>query len=264
MNNELQSLLDGCNVLADSLKVLHRLGGFYQCPKDSEGNRLGPLVGYAGTYENETGQKVQFVGDVYANLAKAEEWPDLLFAWSCSFPAKIFECCREDVGNLVLCAAPLGGMTWGPILSFVLHSRYTFPEKKVTAVKSDQGREKSEMVFSRHGIKFGDRVIICEDVCNNFSTTADLIAKIEVLGGQVVAIVCLLNRSVKFDDDYPYQSQMNPNETQLIPVVSLIRQAIPEYKQDDSEVVKDITDGNVIWKPKDKEGWAKLMQAMNS
>jgi len=40
-------------VSADHLEILRRCGGYYGCPKDAAGKRLGPLVGYAGKYDNE-------------------------------------------------------------------------------------------------------------------------------------------------------------------------------------------------------------------
>jgi hypothetical protein len=43
-------------------------------------------------------------------------------------------------------------------------------------------------------------------------------------------------------------------------VISLVRQPIKEYRQDDKEVVADIQAGNVIWKP--KNNWGPLSAAM--
>lgn len=60
--------------LGKPLELLKALGGYYLCPKDKEGNRKGPLVGYAGTYPTDQGTK-QYVGDIYANFALAEEHP---------------------------------------------------------------------------------------------------------------------------------------------------------------------------------------------
>lgn len=50
------------------LAVLKALDGYYECPKDTAGKRLGPLVGYAG--RDNLGR--QYVGDIYANFAVAE------------------------------------------------------------------------------------------------------------------------------------------------------------------------------------------------
>jgi hypothetical protein len=43
-------------------------------------------------------------------------------------------------------------------------------------------------------------------------------------------------------------------------VVSLVRQIINEYRQNDPEVASDVLANNVVWKPKDD--WPRLMEAM--
>ncbi|MBL7058230.1 hypothetical protein ISS03_02730, partial [Patescibacteria group bacterium] len=93
----------------------------------------------------------------------------------------------------------------------------------------------------------GDRVIIVEDLCNNFSTTSKLVNLIETLGGVVVGIACILNRSpghIWFE----------------LPVMSVIHKPLPQYKQDDPEVAHLVRDGNVVWKPKHE--WSKILAAM--
>jgi len=75
------------------------------------------------------------------------------------------------------------------------------------------------------------------------------------LGGSVTAITCELNRSPTIDDYY-----LSPAAGCKIPVISLVRKPIPEYKQDDPAVINDITIGNVVWKPKNE--WPRLMKAM--
>jgi hypothetical protein len=47
-----------------------------------------------------------------------------------------------------------------------------------------------------------------------------------------------------------------------IPVVSIVRLPINEYKQDDPAVAEDIAKGNVAWKPKPE--WDRLMMAMDT
>ena len=89
---------------------------------------------------------------------------------------------------------------------------------------------------------------IVEDVCNNFTTTDQLIDLIEEAGGRTTAIVCLLNRSV----NGWYISKHN----MAVPVANLVRMPIPEYKQDDPAVADDIASGNIVWKPKDE--WDRL------
>ena len=238
-------------VAKDLLGALRILGGYYECPKDAQGKRLGPLVGYAG----RDAQGRQKVGDVYANMAMLEEWPRLI-----GLPI------AED-GTLedlqlhkptVVCAAPLGGMTIAPCLAGILGLRYIFAEKKVTSLATDHSREKSKLVFARHEPERGDRVVIVEDVCNNFSTTNELVELIQQYGAEAVKIFCLLDRS---------PGSLNPsffrtNAGRIILVKAVVRKPIPEYEQDDSAVAADITAGNVVWKAKDE--WPRLMAAMSS
>ncbi len=60
--------------IRDPLALVERCGGYYKCPKDPSGKRLGPLVGYAG----RDAQGRQFVGDEYFNFAKAERHSPIL------------------------------------------------------------------------------------------------------------------------------------------------------------------------------------------
>ncbi len=71
------------------LTILKKLGGYYECPKNSSGKRLGPLVGYAGTYE--TGK--QYVGDVYIDFAKADQWYPVVN----HFAARLFHKLTKDL-----------------------------------------------------------------------------------------------------------------------------------------------------------------------
>jgi adenine/guanine phosphoribosyltransferase-like PRPP-binding protein len=229
----------------EPLKILQELGGFYQCPTNAAGQRLGPLVGYAG----KDGQGRQFVGDIYANFAKAEEWPKVLqhFATLLGFRCPVFS--EVDV----FCGAPMGGLAFATVLSLVYGHRYTFMEKKIAAVASETSREKSNLELSRHEILSGERVIIVEDVTNNFSTTGIMCQLINQAGGIPIAIVSMLNRSNPTLTEFSFVSAS-------IPVVSLVTQPIAQYQQDDPAVAADIQAGNVVWKP--KNDWGRLMAAM--
>ena len=238
-------------VYSDHLKTLHACGGYYACPKDGDGKRMGPLVGYAGTYVAQDGAKKQWVGDVYANFAKAEEYPFVLKKFAEQTPLE------ELLNHIdVFCGAPLGGYDFTKMLGLVYDRRAIKAEKKVIALATENSREESKLVFGRHEIKPGDDVAIVEDVCNNFSTTDKLISLIEKSGGKVTVIVCLLNRSLTVDYDYLPAGRSSG----VIPVCSLVRLPIPEFKQDDPAVEEDIKNGNVAWKPKDE--WGRLMAAM--
>lgn len=236
------------------LETLRRCGGYYACPTSpGTGERMGPLVGYAGKYVSPDAKKLQFVGDVYANFAKAEVHPLVLQF----FADNLFNRLSETVGieNIdAVCGAPIGGYSLADALGFALQDvRVIKAEKKVTALVTADSREQSELVFARHSVEPGERVVIVEDVCNNFSTTDKLVKLIWEGGGKVITIACFLNRSLTVDSSYPW-------DFTDIPVVSLVRMPINEWKQDDPAVVDDIAKGNVVWKPKNE--WDRLMQAM--
>lgn len=156
-------------------------------------------------------------------------------------------------------AAPVGGYALSIDLGRKLKCRTIKAEKKVTKVGIEGQRDETKLVLDRHELSEGDEVIIVEDVCNNFSTTLNLIRLVESYGAKVTAILCYLNRSLDFDLAY------NPPETKYqIPIIALVRQVIAEFKQDAPEVMEDIKKGNIEWKPKKKESWARLMKAMRA
>jgi orotate phosphoribosyltransferase len=226
------------------------MGGYYICPKDEQGRRLGPLVGYAA--RDQTGR--QLVGDHYVNFAEFETRPIELALIALQLICGI----REDRSwRSVLdsvygfCGAPEGGKALAQqlVLASKTNFRYIYPEKKVIALATEGVREKSELVFQRHTPTPGKSWIIVEDVCNNFSTTNDLISLIESVGAQVAGIVCFLNRSPTIRSSFLGY-----------PVIALVDEAMPEYQQDDEVVSEDVRKGNLISKPKLE--WTKLQTAM--
>lgn len=226
----------------DPLEILRICGGYYSCPKDADGKRLGPLVGYAGKY----GDSLQFVGDIYANFAAIEKFPPALRHVAVEISALI----STTLKNVdVFCGAPIGGYSLADALGLACDRQVVKAEKKIIKLATSTSREKSKLVFGRHEIRPDDKVVIVEDVCNNFSTTWELISLIEAAGGMVVDIVCFLNRSLAVNSDF-----------EGIPVIPLVRLPILQYEQGDPEVLADIQNGNVVWKPKDQ--WPKLMAAM--
>ncbi len=236
----------------DPLVVLTQCGGYYECPLDSDGLRTGPLVGYAGKYKAPDGTMKQYVGDVYASFPSLEIWPHLLDHIAVCLGALLNESNLLDKTN-TFCGAPLGGYSLSDALARASNRLSKKAEKKVLALSTENEREKSGLVFGRHSINPCEGVIIVEDVCNNFSTTDKLIALIESCGGKVIGIACFLNRSLTVDTHFQYGKRK-------IPVISLVRKAISQYRQDDPEVADDIKKGNVVWKPKDH--WGELMRAM--
>jgi orotate phosphoribosyltransferase len=244
------------------LGLLERCGGFYKCPKDTAGKRLGPLVGYAG--RDESGR--QYVGDVYVNFAKAERHAPILDHLAHNLINRIY---KRNLGETLkgsdgFCAAPEGGKALACHLAKEAlvyeegYGQYIFPEKEITAVSTLTSREVSRLIFDRHEPEEGEKWWITEDVCNNFSTTAKLVELIESHGAVVVGVVCFLNRSNTVDMEF------NVADGRKLPVVPLVRMAFPQYTQDDPFVAADIAEGNVVWKPKKKDEWKKLADAMDA
>jgi len=233
---------------------LTRLRGYYECPKDSIGKRLGPLVGYAGRYD-DNGTAKQWVGDVYANCAVLEEYPLQLKFFADYLAKKIIEYygALRLPGGLTVCGLPMGGIATGIFVAARLGARFVYPEKKVLEAATAFSREKSQLSFGRHKIHPGDQVILTEDVLNNFSTTGEAIDLVANAGGTVLEIIGLLNRSNLYDAIFSYKGKDYP-------IRCVTRKVIIEYKQDDPAVADDIKNGNIVWKPKDE--WDRLQQAM--
>jgi len=227
--------------------ALDDLGGYYVCPKDPNGKRLGPVVGYAG--RDKLGR--QKVGDLYANFAVMEQYPTILhhFAESLEAFSQI-----DDLGIDSFCGAPMGGLAFANLLAHIYEVRYFYPEKKVLAVGTPTEREKSQLIFSRHEIVRRERVAWVEDVANNFSTGDDGIELIQDGGAEVVVIVTLLNRS-------PFVGRVfKTRRGKEIPVACGVLMPMPQYEQADPAVAEDIKNGNFVPKPKNE--WDRCVEAM--
>lgn len=238
-------------VVKDVLQTLRRCRGYYNRPFG------GPLVGYAGKYEVQaTGEPVvkkHFVGYEYFNCAKAEQYPFVRLKWAEELTQQYATAYRTPD---VILGAPMGGILFADSLAQEFRCRVIFAEKKIkTRSEVAGGRDETELVLDRHEIEPGDAVVIAEDVCNNFSTTAELAKLIVSRGAIPIAIACIVNRSAsRF-----YASAMNGL---ALPVISLADLPAIQLKQEDPEVVLDIAKGNVVWKPKSRENWAGLMKLM--
>ncbi len=239
--------IEGDNHLA----TLGNCRGYYNCLKDAKGNRLGKLVAYAGKYDAWDGTKKQWVGDEYANFSKAEEHTEVLDHFGQCLVSKVGKRHIQSTVD-IFCGAPIGGYSFSQTMARICKREVIKAEKKITALATPTSREQSELFFGRHSIEKDVWYAVVEDVCNNFSTTEELIKLICSLGGKVAGIFCFLNRSPSVDGLY------RVNDFQIdFPVFSLERKVIDEYKQEDSFVVDDIAKGNVAWKPKDN--WDSLI-----
>jgi orotate phosphoribosyltransferase len=231
-------------VLDDHLATLENCHGYYDCPKDATGKRLGPLVGYTARYDGTN----QWVGDTYANFAMAEEYPDILRHFANQI---INKHSRAFESVDVLCAAPMGGILLATALALGSGKRLIYAEKKVLEVATSPGtRDRAVLVFGRHHPYAGESVGWIEDMANNLSTTGQAVELIAKTGASMRHIFCFLNRSLEFDDSF-----------NGIPINALVRKKIGEYRQDDPFVADDIARGNVVLNPKPR--WNELIAAMH-
>lgn len=230
------------------LTVLKLCNGYYECPRGKDGNRNGPLVGYAGHYRDKDGLDKQYVGDVYYNIAKAEEYPHVIDHFGYLLRHQIAECgLRFQVTATV--AAPMGGIILGHALGRILECRTLYAEKRITKLARENERERFLLLMGRHELGHNDKVVLVEDVCNNFSTVKKLRDIVHSAHGTVAAIACAVNRS-----EFTHWNG--------IPVVSVIHQPTVQYRQDDPRVQHDIERVGLVQKP--KESWERLMAVMMS
>lgn len=237
------------------LETLRRCGGYYECPK-KDGKRAGPLVGYAGKYDSQDGTKKSYVGEVYYNFAKAEQYPHVLdyFARTLLSTSEIEQNVRVDI----FLGAPMGGILFAGALARILDCQVVFAEKKIKAVATPDKREESDLILDRHGIPAKANVIIAEDVCNNFSTTAKLIELVELkYYAHVVGIACGFNRSPNTFYDYKAFYRYGSRK---IAIESLMHIPTLQYMQNDPHVKDQVEAGDVVWKPKDE--WKSLEAAV--
>lgn len=228
----------------DPLGLLQELGGYYIRPEG------GPLVGYAGTYE-EDGEELNYVGEVYTNFAKAENEPVLMHHWAKQIIDQYDGVFREAD---VFLGAPEGGKSFADKLALCARRRYVYPNTKEVEVKGK--RPGKEFFWGRHELLPGQEVLIVEDVANNFSTSGKLIQLVKDSGCTPIGLVSILNRSPDVDEVFKWEGES-------FPVFNLVRKPMPEYRQDHIDVINDIAADNIVWEPKKKGNWQDLVGAMN-
>lgn len=220
-----------------------RCNAVYVCPKVGS-LRKGPLVAYAG----KDGLGWNLVGDIYFNFLKiAEEQPLVVTTFAVAALRKLIEQNLLDSFDTI-CGIPRGGKFFGEELARITGKRFTFPTK---TEKPTEAGKKQEYTWdlSQFDFEQGERVAIAEDVYNNFQNTDNTLAEIATTGANIVLLVGALNRSPVYDTTYKGLS-----------VIASIREAYPEYEQNDPDVVADVMGGNVEWEV--KKNWEFLMATM--
>lgn len=226
----------------DLIKLGKRCNAVYVCPKVGS-TRKGPLVVYAG--KDDKGRNL--VGDIYFNFRRIEEQPKVLEVFAETACRNIRELGLIDMFDTV-CGIPQGGRTFGQMLALVAGKRFTYADKKPKLPEKGKKQE-YKWDLSQFDFERGERVAIAEDVFNNFQNTDNTLETIAGTGAKIALLVGALNRSPVYDTTY-----------QGLPVIASIREAYPEFQQDDPAVAEDIAAGRLELEV--KKNWAQLVAAM--
>lgn len=226
----------------DLLDLGKRCDAVYVCPKVGY-QRKGPLVVYAG--KDAKGKNL--VGDIYFNFRRIEVHPKAVEAYADAVFRKLCNQKLLDTFDTV-CGIPQGGRTFGQMVAFVSDKRFVYADKKP---KPTEVGKKQEYFWdlSQFDFEQGERVAVVEDVFNNFQNTDSTLGEIAITGAEVVLLIGALNRSPVYDTNY-----------KGLPIIASVREAYPEYEQDDPEVVGDIQAG--LLELEVKKNWGRLCEIM--
>jgi adenine/guanine phosphoribosyltransferase-like PRPP-binding protein len=241
----------------DFEEIAYQANALYRAVKRKDGlGWMTPLTGYAGTYP--VGQdKLQFVGPDYFSITVIEEHPILLPLYGAGIGHIM-----EEAGLLeeesTICSLPYGGLSLGTAAFLYLSKgRLIKGEKITTALATPTLREQTETQLKRHRVKKKERIILFDDVGNNYSTMEQFLEVLIKAGAIPIAYVCGLNRSEKFR--HTFTSERLELE---IPIYAPINRPFPQFRQDDQLVLDHIAhDGRILLKPK-YEDWLWLIAQM--
>lgn len=229
----------------DFLKTLENCHGYYDCPVDSSGMPLGPVVGYTAPYAVASdGTKMKWTGLKYFNFATADPWPAVLTFFAAEIVRRMK---ARGMDPDVIVGAPWAGVKISQEVARLFGCRHIFAQKNGDDIII--GRYENE-------IKPGDAVAVGEELVNNTSTTSKIVKLIEDAGGRVIVITCAINRSFPFKDWF-WVPPADP-----IPIIGVIERSTPQYKQNDPIVAEAIAKGNVVWEP--KYAWDRMKTAMDA
>lgn len=224
-----------------------RCNAVYVCPK-KDGIRTGPLVVYAG--KDDKGRNL--IGDIYFNFAMIEPHLEVVAAFAEKVRRKIVDAELLDTFDTI-CGIPSGGQTFGQELARITGKRFVYPQRSPKPVEVGRKQE-YDWDVSRFTFKSGERVAIAEDVFNNFQNTDSTLTQITTDGAKIELLVGALNRSPEYELEYVPKS--GPCAGKSLPIIASIREAYPEYQQDDPRVIADVTAGNVEFEV--KKNWGRL------
>lgn len=225
----------------DLMALARKCEAVYICPKDAAGNRMGPLVPYAG--KDASGNNL--VGDIYYNFRRIEPHTRVVIAYAEAACTKLYELGLMDTFDTVV-GIPQGGRSFGQMLALVAGKGFAYADKK--AKPTPEGfKQEYDWDLSQFEFEHGERVAFAEDVFNNLQNTDNTMRAISETGAVVTLLVGALNRSPIYNIDY-----------KGLPLVTSIRKEYPEYEQGDPEVAADVAKKNIEWNV--KKNWSRLLQ----
>lgn len=225
---ELVPLPRASGPIKDFWGLATRCGAFY------DGSPNGPLVGYT------KGR----VGEEYINFAKICECPHVLQVIAWKLKDKLEDYCVLSKADTVV-GIPTGGAKLAYALAHVSERRSIELTKKLT---TRSRTPKTKLVLDRHTIRRGEKVILCEDVCNTCGTIKEAIETVTKAGAKVIAIVCYLNRG-KIEKAFDN-----------IPVFWVVKKEFKTYGVRTKYAKQEIERRGVIWNP--KREWDLLQEVM--
>ncbi len=231
------------------LDLSKRCDALYICPKEGD-RRLGLLVPYAGKDKKDR----NLVGDFYFNFRRIERQPLVVEAFAVAAFKKL--------GSLIetfdtVCGIPNGGRSFGQTFARIAGKQFVYPEKK--AIPTEPGKKQEyEWDLSQFDFDKNERVAVAEDVFNNFQNTDSTLEQVARTGAKVTLLVGALNRSPTYEMTYTPKKGLLAGTA--LPIVASIREAYPEYTQDDPAVAADVAAGNIEWEV--KKNWARLCALM--
>lgn len=235
----------------DPLALLNATGGYYECIKNAEGQRLNRMVGYKGTYKGEDNKMLQYVGDTYHNISKIEQYPLVLD----HLASRLFEKVHFGLSNIASAKNLffVGPHDGGASLAQMICRRFPNAQYAGIDMSSDSS---GSVVFKKHHMPSGSFVIVVKNVLNNFVTTKKIIEKIKADNSLVCGIASIVNRSMDKDKERKFLY-----ENIDAPIISLIYKPQKEYRQDDPEVAEYVKSGRICFNPQDD--WENLVSSHN-
>ena len=132
---------------------------------------------------------------------------------------------KDGIAIDTVCAPALGGLIAGFALATALDKRSIFAERVNGEMQIRRGFE----------IKPGEKVLICEDIITTGETVKQLIKLVESMGGQVVGVGAIWQRSTGTKFKYPCFTIVTRDVPTFAPAeCPMCRQGIPIDREPES------------------------------